>query len=101
MGLALPRWPELGAKGYEKQRLKALYSLYEQVEHLKARRIDPMHVLENHQNRVAGRQFDESRSQGFERPVFALFGRKLEVRISSVVREGQHPCQERCVLGRG
>src|SRR6185312_10411719 len=101
MGLSFPSCLELGAEGNEKQGVKACYALNDDVERFKARRIDPVHVFEDHQNRIPGRQSDKLRCQSFERLVLALLGHKLDAWISSVVREREHARQECCVLRRG
>ena len=52
MSSSFPRRLELGTEGYEKQHVKVCYSLNDKVEDLKARRVDPMRVFEDHQNRI-------------------------------------------------
>ena len=52
MRLALPRRVELRTESYDEARPKVFNSVHSPVERLKARRINPMYILEDHQHRL-------------------------------------------------
>ena len=56
MPLAAPGLLELRAEGDEKEDGQSTYSVDHQVEQLARSRIDPMRILNNHQNGVHSRQ---------------------------------------------
>ena len=52
MRLASPRRVELGPESYDQQHRKSLDPVHSPIDRLKARRVDPMHILEDHQHRI-------------------------------------------------
>ena len=62
VGSSDPWRVELGSVRYDQQYPERLYPVHGPPKHFKAGRVDPMHVLENHQHRVGTRQRFELRS---------------------------------------
>ena len=55
------------------------------TEHLKARWIDPMHILEDHQYRVGSRQRLQLRRERFQRFLPPLLRRQFQRWIASII----------------
>ena len=52
MRLSHPRRVELGAESYDEQRRESFDSVHGPAKHLETRRIDPVHIFEDHQYRL-------------------------------------------------
>ena len=87
MRLPHPRRVELGAESHDEQCRESLDKIHGQAKHLEARRIDPVHILENHQQWLLARQSRKSCRQGLQRSLPALQRGKIERRKTSVVRK--------------
>ena len=73
MRLPQPRRVELGAERHDKQNRKGSDPVHRPTEHFQASRIDPMRVLQDHQNRLLPSQSRELPRQRFQRFLPALF----------------------------
>jgi hypothetical protein len=96
--LSNPRRVELRAESYDEQRRKSFNAIHRSVERLKTRRIDPMHILEDHQHRAMACQSGKLCRQGFQRSLSALLWSKVEYWIASIVRQREHLGKERGIL---
>jgi len=67
--LANPGWLELGAKRHDQQNRQAANALDSKVEQLARGRVDPMHVLKDHQHRLPVRQALELPDQRLQCPL--------------------------------
>jgi hypothetical protein len=65
MRLFYPRRIELGAEGYDEQHRKNFNSVNRATKQFKARGVDPMDILEDHQHCIAARQRLQLRSKRF------------------------------------
>src|SRR4051812_29415809 len=101
MRMFCPWRVELGAESYDQQRREGLNSVDGPTEHLAASRINPMHILEDHQNRLLGCQSNKLRGQGFHCSLPTLLRREIKRGIASVVWQRQQLGQERDILNRG
>ena len=98
MGLFNPWRVELAAESDGEQHWKSLNSINSPIKRLKTRRIDPMHILENHQHRLLACQRRELWRQSFQRLCLTLLRGQFERRIASVVRQRQHLRKQRRIL---
>ncbi len=98
MRLSHPRRVELGAERHDEQRRKRFNPVHGPAEHLQARRVDPVHILEDHQHRLPACQPRELRHQRFQRSLPALFRGQLERGIASIIRQRQHLGEECGIL---
>ena len=77
MRKARPGRLQLGAKGHDQQRRQTLESVDDEVEQLPRRRVDPVQVLEHHENRLALGQALELVDQDLEGPRLPLLRRQI------------------------
>src|SRR5580693_1084678 len=101
MRLSHPRRVELGAERHDEQRRKRFNPVHGPAEHLQARGVDPVQVLEDHQHRLLACQPRELRHQRFQRSLPSLLRGQLERGIASVIRKRQHLGEECGILRRG
>jgi hypothetical protein len=85
MRLAAPRVFKFRAKGDDEQHGQPRYSIECQVEQLARGWIDPMRILENHQDSPASRQGFELMQQGFKQ--LLAFTLRAEIEIGSRTRQ--------------
>jgi hypothetical protein len=83
--LAAPVMLKFGAEGDDEQDRQPRYSIERQVEQLARGRVDPMRVLENHQNGPAQRQCLKLAQQSFEQ--FLAFALRAEVEVGAGIRQ--------------
>ena len=85
MRLAAPGVLELGAEGDDEQDGQPRYPIERQVEQLARGRVDPMRVLEDHQNRPAPRQSFELMQQCLEQHLALAL--RAEVELGGGIRQ--------------
>jgi len=85
-----PRRGELRPEGHEQQNPERVDLVHQPAEHFQARRIGPMRVLEDHQDRRVARDHLGLADQRFHRLLPALRWRKFKGGITAVVRQRQH-----------
>ena len=85
-----PRRFELGSVRDNQQNPKSSQPVYRPTKRLKACRVDPMHILENHQHRIRSRQCLHLRSKCFYGSLSSLLRSQIERWIASIVRQRQH-----------
>ena len=78
---------ELRAEGYDQQDWQFRYAIERQIEQLARGRVDPMHVLENHQNRPGARQRVELVQQRFEQHLTLTL--RAQIEFAGRVRQRQ------------
>lgn len=89
--LSGPRWSELRPGGDDEQHRNATDALDGPAQRLKAARIDPMRVLEDHQHRLFARQCFNLSIECFQHLLFALLRRERECRMAAIIGERQQP----------
>src|SRR5262249_49291916 len=67
VGSPHPRRLELWSIRYDQQHPECLHPVYGPTKHFEARRVSPMHVLENHQHRLGSRQRLQLRGKRLQR----------------------------------
>ena len=80
MWLSAPSVLKIRPEGDDEQDGKARYPIYGQVEQFARGRVDPMRVLEDHQDRPASSQRFEPMQQRFEQ--LLAFSLRAEVKIT-------------------
>jgi hypothetical protein len=90
MRLSVPGRHKFRPKCNEQQNAKGRDSIYNSAERFQTRRIGPMSVLEDHQNRILPGKHFHLQNEGLQGSVSALLRGKVEDRIAPIVRQRQH-----------
>ena len=93
-----PRRLELRPERDDQQHAKGSHPVHRPTERFKARGVDPMRILENHQHRIGCRQRLQLRGKRFQRFLPPLLRGQFERGIASIVRQRQHFGKQRRVL---
>ena len=101
VGLPGPRREEFRPEAYDQQRAKRPDAVHDAVQRFEARGVRPLRVLEDHQHRVDASSRLQLRHERLQGSLPAQRRRKVDRRVASVVLQGHHLGDERCVLGRG
>ncbi len=91
---------ELGAERCDQQHRQARDPLDGKVEHLARGRIDPMHILEDHQYRLPPRQRLELAQQRRQCPLLLALRAEVERREALAAGKRQHLGDQRRVVAR-
>jgi hypothetical protein len=97
-----PAGIELGPERH-KNHDRRLWSLLDGViQQLEARRIDPLRIFDDHQDRLAARERFDLPPNRFQRPLLSLLRREIEPRRAPIdIGQGEQLGDERGVFGRG
>ena len=98
MRLSYRRRRELRAKRHDQQHGESFDPVHRSAEHLQARGVGPVRILEDHQHRAGARQGFYLSAECFQRLLAALLGSKLQRGVTAVVRKRQHLRKKRRVL---
>ena len=82
----------------DQQNAKGCYPVHSSTERFKARGVDPMCILKDHQHWTLARQDLHLRRERFKRSLSALLRGEVERGIATIVRQRQHFGKERRVL---
>ena len=95
-----PRRGEFRPEGHEQQNPEGVDLVDEPAEHFQARRIGPLRVLEDHQDRGLARNRLDPADQRFKRLLPALLRGEVQRGMAAVVRQRKHLGEKRGVLAR-
>jgi hypothetical protein len=101
MRLSDPRRRKFRPERNEQQHAKGWNPVHNSTEYLQTRRVGPMSVLQDHQNRIFQRQRCHLREERLQSSLSALLRREIERRVTSVVRQRQHLGKQCRILPRG
>jgi hypothetical protein len=99
--LSDPGRVEFRSECHDQQRAKAPNAVHRPAERFEARRVNPLRILEDHQNWTGARQSLDLRNERLLRSLPALLRGQLDLRVASIVRQRQHVRKEGDILSRG
>src|SRR6516165_4319469 len=91
---------ELGAEGHDQQNRQAAHSFDSEVEHFARGRVDPMRVLEHHQQRLSVRQPFELSDQRLQYLILLALRTAVRQRVGLRNRQGHEIGEERHIVIR-
>ena len=82
-----PGRAELGPEGDHRERPQALHAFGQEIQELHRRRIDPVHILKDRQDRLLAAQGFKLPEQDLEGALLLALGRQIKRRLAALHRQ--------------